>query len=283
MCELFGISSKQPTTVQLSLTEFARRGGATGPHIDGWGVAFFRDGDVQLIREPEPSAHSAHLRFIHDRHVPSPLLISHIRRATQGEVCLRNTQPFSRELGGRPHIFAHNGDLGVIRQCADFASSHYRTIGDTDSEYAFCYLLSLLQPLWQAAMPPDFGQRLAVFSRFAEIMTEFGEANFLYSDGDYLFVHAHRRRQNDGTMCPPGLHMLLRNHHEPRASIADDLLEVEFASDQSAVLLASVPLSGENWQPLPEFTVVALSRGQVCAQHNLRSGDAPAVLQAVGG
>jgi len=283
MCELFGISSKQPTTVQISLTEFARRGGSTGPHIDGWGVAFFRDGDVLLIREPEPSAHSAHLRFIHDQHVPSPLVISHIRRATQGQVCLRNTQPFSRELGGRPHIFAHNGDLGEIRRHADFASIHYRTIGDTDSEYAFCYLLSLMQPLWREPTPPDFAERLAVFSQFAQTMSSFGEANFLYSDGDYLFVHAHRRRQNDGSICPPGLHLLSRRGHEREFSAANTLSGVDLDSDdQTAVLLASTPLSQEDWQPLPEFTVLAIAQGRVCARQILPMSSAQSQERLIG-
>lgn len=264
MCELFGISSKQPTTVQTSLAEFARRGGGTGPHADGWGIAFFHDGDVQLIREPQPSANSAHLRFIHEQHLPSPLVISHIRRATQGHVCLRNTQPFSRELGGRPHIFAHNGDLGAIRQRADLGSNHYRTIGDTDSEYAFCYLLSLLQPLWQHAAAPGFEQRLAVFSDFAARMAVLGEANFLYSDGDYLFVHAHRRRQDNGEICSPGLHLLAGNHGEHTA-----LAGVTLELGQEVALLASVPLSKDGWQPLPEHLVIAIREGKILARRDL--------------
>jgi predicted glutamine amidotransferase len=261
MCELFGISSRQPTTVQISLAEFARRGGATGPHIDGWGIAFLRDGDVQLIREPEPSANSAHLRFIHDQHIPSALVISHIRKATQGSICLRNTQPFIRELGGQPHTFAHNGDLGVLRSCDELAGKRFRSIGDTDSEFAFCYLLSLLEPLWYRVQPPSFEQRLAVFSQFAETMAQFGAANFLYSDGDYLFVHAHHRRQDSGELCSPGLHLLTRRCHE-----TEILAGVEVESEQQMVLLASAPLSAENWQPLPEHTVLAIQHGRVVSR-----------------
>jgi len=265
MCELFCVSSQQPTTVPHSLTEFANRGGDTGNHSDGWGIAFFQDGDALLIREPRPSARSAHLVFLRERLEPSALLISHIRRATQGRVSLRNTQPFTRELGGRAHIFAHNGDLGNIREHVVFASTHHRTIGDTDSEFAFCYLLKLLQPLWQAPTPPTFEQRLDVFGRFAKTMAGLGEANFLYSDGDYLFAHSHRRRQNDGCIRPPGLHLLHRNRHE-QASPA----ETAAASDPSALLLASVPLSDENWLPLPEFTVLAIAQGRICARLDLR-------------
>jgi predicted glutamine amidotransferase len=248
MCELFGISSRHPTGVHVSLSEFARRGGGTGPHADGWGIAFMQDGDAQLIRESQPSASSAHLRFIHDSHAPSPLVIAHIRKATQGGVCLRNTQPFVRELGGHAHIFAHNGDLGPLRSELDLASSRFRSIGETDSEHAFCYLLSLLEPLWRAGAeePPPLEQRLEIFGDFVDAMTEFGAANFLYCDGDSLFVHAHHRRQDDGTLCAPGLHLLVRS---------DD--------DQEIAMLASRPLCNDSWQPLAEHTVLAIRHGRI--------------------
>lgn len=264
MCELLGISSREPTTVQISLSEFAQRGGRTGPHIDGWGIAFFGDGDVQLIREPKPSADSAHLRFIHDQHIPSALVISHIRRATQGKVSLRNTQPFTRELGGRPHIFAHNGDLIDIQRHADLGMSCYRTIGDTDSEHAFCFLLSQLQPLWQNQQerqdhqPPSLAQRFAVFARFAASMSELGAANFLYSDSDYLFVHSHYRRHDDNSLCPHGLFMLNRRCHEHEI-----LAGLDVESEQEMVLLASSPLSDENWEALPQSTTLAIQNGRV--------------------
>lgn len=258
MCELLGISSREPTTVQISLNEFAQRGGRTGPHIDGWGIAFFGDGDVQLIREPKPSADSAHLRFIHDQHIPSALVISHIRRATQGTVSLRNTQPFTRELGGRPHIFAHNGDLIDIHRQIDLAASGYRPIGDTDSEHAFCFLLSQLQPLWQNHQPPSLAQRFAVFARFAAGMSKLGAANFLYSDSDYLFVHSHYRRHNDNSLCAHGLFMLSRRCHEH-----DMLTGLDVESDQEMVLLASAPLSDERWEALPESTTLAIQNGRV--------------------
>lgn len=264
MCELFGISSRHPTGVRHPLTEFARRGGGTGPHSDGWGIAFLRDGDVQLIREPEPSAHSAHLRFIHESHAPSTLVLSHIRKATQGSVCLRNTQPFTRELGGRPHIFAHNGDLGAVRHELDLSATRFRSIGDTDSEHAFCYLLSLLEPLWRAAcptgLPPTLQERLDIFGRFVDAMASFGAANFLYSDGDCLFVHAHHRRQDNGELCAPGLHVLVRQQHEEhRGAPAQPGSDAE----HEMVLLASRPLSDENWQPLPEHTVLAIRDGRI--------------------
>lgn len=262
MCELFGISSRNPTTVKISLAEFARRGGDTGPHIDGWGIAFFQDGDAAVLREPTPSAHSSLLQFIHDQHAPSDLVVSHIRKATQGAVSLRNTQPFVRELGGRPHVFAHNGDLGDLKQRLAPAQSHFRCIGDTDSEYAFCYFLAQLQALWLAAEAPALEARVRAFASFASHMSTFGSANFLYSDGDYLFVHSHFRRQDDEEYSAPGLYLLQRRSHE---HCLFDAAASE-ANEQIA-LLASRPLSEENWQPLGAGSILVIQRGRVIAHH----------------
>jgi len=72
--------------------------------------------DVRLFRDPEAAGDSAWVRFIGEQRIRSHLVMSHLRHATQGEVWLRNTQPFARELGGRMHLFAHNGWLPGIEQ-----------------------------------------------------------------------------------------------------------------------------------------------------------------------
>jgi len=121
MCELFAMSSAHPATVTLSLEVFARHGGDTGPHRDGWGITYFEERDLRLIREAEPAADSDWVRFVRERGIASPLVLSHIRKATRGPRALRNTQPYVRELGGRMHAFVHNGHLAGIEAAPDFA------------------------------------------------------------------------------------------------------------------------------------------------------------------
>ena len=41
MCQLLGMNSRLPASLTLSFSGFARRGGATDHHADGWGIAFF--------------------------------------------------------------------------------------------------------------------------------------------------------------------------------------------------------------------------------------------------
>ena len=68
-------------------------------------------------------------------------MIAHIRHATRGADSLANTQPFVRELGGRVHVFAHNGHSGEAIPADALSGQCYQPIGETDSEAAFCHLM----------------------------------------------------------------------------------------------------------------------------------------------
>ncbi len=280
MCELFALSSRIPTTVGFTLERLARRGGIEGPHRDGWDVAFYEGADVFLLREPRAAAESDLVRYIERHAPPSQLVVSHIRRATRGVPALRNIQPFVRELSGYTHVFAHNGELSGIEWRRDFLLGRFRPVGDTDSEWVFCSLLDRLDDIWSAAggyLPP-LPERLKVVAAFAEELREFGPVNFLYADGDALFAHAHRRIQADGHEEPPGLHLLERSGEEPPADLATSGVTLT-AVRQEAVLLASVPLTDEPWQPLPEGEVVVIMNGAVVARN---SGDESEATDSIG-
>jgi len=269
VCELFALSSRLPATVKLSLQELASHGGKVGPHRDGWGIAFYSAGDVRLIREEEAAAHSPCERFLEEHDFRSRRVISHIRLATQGERALRNTQPFARELGGRMHVFAHNGKLPGVEDEPGMGLGRFRPIGETDSEHAFCALLGRMEDLWSSSdAVPELSARLEVFADFAAELRPLGPANLLYSDGEALFVHGHRRTQSDGEIRWPGLHQLCRTCAAGEGSLEAAGLSVATADRerQEVVLIASVPLTDEGWQPLGEGEVLVLDRGQILAR-----------------
>lgn len=245
VCELLGVSAPHPTSLQRPLGELARHGGETGPHRDGWGIAYLDGHDAFLIREPSAAHESDLRRFLHDRDRPGDLVIAHVRHATQGDLSLRNTQPFVRELGGRMHVFAHNGMLPGIERDRRFRARWTRPVGETDSEHAFCALVDRMRPLWDRGTP-DLHERFEEVLAFAQELRTLGPANFLYSDGELLFAHSHRRRNSLGQIEPPGLHV--------------------HAGDE-ATWIASVPLTDEGWRPLPEGKLIALQRGRVVASN----------------
>lgn len=261
------MSARLPTSIHASLAELARHGGDTGPHGDGWGVAYMQEGDAFVAREPHAAHASELLSFLQQRDPRSGLVIAHVRRATQGGRTLRNTQPFERELGGRVHLFAHNGMLPGIEGDRRFRARWSRPVGDTDSEHAFCALIDRMRPLWDAGVP-SLQDRLEELTAFAAELRTLGPANFLYSDGDVIFAHAHRRRTDRGSIEPPGLHVLCRRCVE--------------ATDQEVALVASVPLTSESWRPLEEGELVVLQAGRMItsvlsepAERRDRSAQAP--------
>lgn len=263
MCELFAMSSQSPASVEFSLERLARHGGAEGPHRDGWGVAFYEDNDAFLLREPRAAADSQLVGYIEKNGPPSQLVISHIRRATHGRKALRNTQPFIRELGGHIHTFAHNGELDGIDQHPGFIPSRFRPVGNTDSELGFCQLLNRLESLWlEEKGVPALSDRFEIIDQFAETLREFGPANFLYSDGDALFAHAHQRLQADGRIAAPGLYLRERECTE-HPQVEDRSAIIHTPLPQRVILLASVPLTEESWAPTEEGQIVVVKHGQL--------------------
>lgn len=242
------MSARHPTSIHSSLAVLARHGGGSGPHRDGWGVAYMGDGDAFVIREPDAAHGSELLGFLQRRDPHSDLVIAHVRRATQGARLLRNTQPFQRELGGRMHLFAHNGMLPGIEHDRRFRARWTRPVGDTDSEHAFCALIDRMRAMWDRGVP-DLQHRIDEVVAFAEELRTLGPANFLYSDGEAIFAHGDRRRSDAGSIEPPGLHVLCRRCVE--------------ATDQEVTLVASVPLTAEHWRPLAEGEVVVVRAGQM--------------------
>jgi len=282
MCELFAMSSRYPATVQLSLEELARHGGETGVHRDGWGIAFYEGADVRLLKEAAPAAGSPLVRFVQDHPPESTLVVSHIRKATQGDHRFANCQPFARELGGRMHVFGHNGNLDADGLDAAVRPDRFHPLGDTDSERAFCGLLDRVAPLWdRGAGPPPLDERLAVVAEYAALLRPLGPANFLYADGGALFVHGHRRTQRDGQIRPPGVHVLCRTCAAEGGHEAFRAVGLAIAGGsaggggdrQEVVLAASIPLTDEpGWAPLEEGEVIVARDGRIVAR--LRAGEA---------
>jgi predicted glutamine amidotransferase len=275
MCELLAVSMSQPARLTFSLHTLAARGRAGGSTHDGWGVAFHHGKDVALFREPGPAADSPLVRFLETGGPVTRLAISHIRHATRGAVSLENTQPFVRELGGRTHVFAHNGDLpGIAHSEALALGATCRPVGETDSEHAFCVLLERLRPCWAHGTPPSLQARLIVLASFAADLRLLGPANFLYADGDVVFAHGHRRiHPENARIEPPGLWLL--QTHSPASGLAPDG-SVGLAiggGERSVTCIASVPLTTEGWRPLAEGELVAVRDGVILSPPAHRGAD----------
>ena len=263
MCELLAITSKKPTTVSLSLDQFASHGSNANANRDGWGIVYYSEDDIRRFRDTGPAAGSDWVKFVEKQALCSTLFLAHIRHANIGTVSLPNTHPFSRELGGSMHTFAHNGFLENISGNRSFALRRFMPLGDTDSERAFCVLLERLSSIWMAnPRIPALADRYAVIDAFARRIRELGPANFIYCDGDTMFAYADRRRQADGEIREPGLYLGQQTCPGGAETISGGGVEI-CSPKQKIVMAASVPLTDDGWEPLQAGSLVAMKDGEI--------------------
>lgn len=236
MCELLGMSANVPTDIVFSFTGLIQRGGRTGPHRDGWGIAFYEGRGLRLFQDPQASSESEVANLVQRYPIKSETVIGHIRQANVGHVTLANTHPFVRELWGRNWCFAHNGQL------ADFAPEHsfYQPIGDTDSEAAFCDLLNQVRGRFPA--PVAVEQILPVLIEACSQYRSKGVFNCLLSNGEWLF-----------TYCSTKLAHITRRAPFGPAQLADVDVVVDFQSQTTpndvVTVIATEPLTAnETWQ-----------------------------------
>ncbi len=266
MCELFAMSSYKPTALTYSLEEFSKNGSSLRSNRDGWGIALASDRDAILVKEPRPASDSIWVQFIAGHSIETNMAIAHVRYATRGKHTMENTHPFRRALGRSVQLFAHNGTLKDIESALDIDALAYKPIGDTDSEVAFCELLTRLKPLYDGDALPAAAARIEVFQSVCEELRLLGSCNFLYYDGDILFAHGHKRVHEENGIYtdpkPPGLNVKRCWTCAAQTEVRCPGLDVEL-HDQQTVLLASVPLDEEGWEPLDEGAVLAIKDGVI--------------------
>jgi predicted glutamine amidotransferase len=253
MCELLALSANTPTDLCFSFHGLRRRGGATADHGDGWGLASFdvEGQGVRLYREDAPAAFSPVAAEVATLPLKAHCSIAHIRKATRGQVALRNCHPFHRRWQGQDWVFAHNGHL----EGAWELDGPYQPLGETDSESAFCWIL---QELDRAGVSAEDGAGLHhALVRFCDGLARRGTFNGLLSNGQWLFAYASTR-----------LHVLTRQAPFSHARLADDDLTVDFAQlagpNDVVTIVSTEPLTtNEPWRPMRPGQALWIVRGEV--------------------
>ncbi len=240
MCELLAMSSSRPAEVGEYLAQLIPRGGKTGPHADGWGVAYYEGRAARVFKDPTPAAESRFLAMLAQHPFRSTAVIAHIRRANPAIFgrATANTHPFEREWNGRSWVFAHNGKLpGLHEKCAR-ADTRFQPLGDTDSELAFCYILDAIAH--GIGRDRHFSPTVLVdtIQPVVDELATFGEFNFILSDGECLYVHAHT------------------NLHRLQRTVATE------QGVNKMTLLATDPLTAEPWRRLESGSIHVYQHGE---------------------
>lgn len=234
MCELFGFSGGREQSLSHWLTPFRSRGGGSADNPDGWGVAAWHDGIATLVKSAEPGFSSERFASLVGE-LRTRLAIAHVRKARHPPVPgMLNTHPFIHACCNREWVFAHNG---MVPEVIEWQTTGplCEPDGETDSEYAFCHLLTEIAEGYESLLLPEWIDRLAGLS---EKISTLGKFNFLLSDGQELIAYGHDR-----------LHQLA----------IDDALGHK-------IIVATEPLTDGPWQPFAPGELRVYRNGKMIAQ-----------------
>ncbi len=234
MCELLGMSANVPTDIVFSFTGLMQRGGRTGPHRDGWGIAFYEGRGLRLFQDPAASSESEVAQLVQRYPIKSEVVIGHIRQANVGKVCLSipilSCVSSGAVTGALPITANWNFTPGV---------TFYRPVGDTDSEAAFCDLLNRVREAFPE--PVDVEELLPTLIQACAEYRSKGVFNCLLSDGDWLFC-----------FCSTKLVQITRRAPFGPARLKDVDVIVDFQAETTphdvVTVIATEPLTeNENW------------------------------------
>lgn len=258
MCRLYAMSANEPTRVECSLVHAQNalmqqsRKDQQGLHNGhGWGVADYRDGLPMIEKQTWAAFQGEHFRKTAAR-IYAHTVVAHVRRATVGGTSIENTHPF---YYGR-WIFAHNGTIPHFLKVRDRMIPEIDPLlrndikGTTDSEHVFYFLLSLHLRF------PDHNlhEVLAVgLNRLRQFCDDVDPAapiglNVVMTDGAAVvgsrlgrtLWHLRREQVYICEICGRP-HV---DHHAGR--------------NYRAIEVASEPISGDNWQELPDGVVYSV-------------------------
>ncbi len=236
-------------------------GRKAAPRVYGWGVGWYPGSErgASVVKDPTSSGDPSVDQALGDwGRFRSTLFVCHLR-GHRRKRSQEDAQPFVRSYGGRQWVFAHDGDLE-----RDWSSRldlgddpAFEPLGRTDSEHAFCWLLSKLRE--RRARSLGDVEPSELLSWFAEL-DRAGQVNAMLADGEQLAVY--RDGEERG-------HIYSRRRLPPHGSTvleSDDVrVELDDPEDpnRTALVFASDALSEDEWSPLSGGQLVLARRGSV--------------------
>ena len=264
MCELLGLSFSECISPTFSFAGLLK-GSPLNP--DGWGVSFYpnESKSATIFKEPITANSSQLAKFLFSySNLRSKLFLAHIRNSSAGTVSHADTHPFSRCYNSLEWLFAHNGTLHSPQYLAGLT---YIPVGQTDSERAFCFLLSEIrkQKITPVKQRKYCGYSQTDFEAIYEILmfiNEQGEGAFntVFADGTHLFAY----RDVDGARP---LYYLKRSYPFSQTALRDSELSInlnlEKGHTEKGYVVASACLSSEDWQSFEPGQLIVFRDGQI--------------------
>lgn len=228
MCEMFGVSGKNPIQLNHYLKAFFEH---SNVHLHGWGMANF-DGEIPVIeKEAVPAFESKIIEEKLKKNIVATNMFAHIRLATQGSVAKENCHPFyQKDQSGRSWTLIHNG---TMFNCPILDKYKEVQRGKTDSERILLYIIDEVNQ--RQAQKGDALTKEERFKLLDEIICRItknnNKVNLLIYDGELFFVHTNYK----------------------------DTLHYKKVND--TLIFSTVPLDEGKWEAVPFTTLLAYEKG----------------------
>jgi glutamine amidotransferase len=138
---------------------------------------------VQIFKEPKCALDSELTDFLKRyKDFRTPLLVAHVRSASQGGIIHASTHPFDRELNGRKWVLIHNGDVAINK----LNTGRFKPLGMCDSEHLLCHILNRIESKKISQWDKSD------FEWLGGMLKETNDAGYMncnFSDGRHLFVY----------------------------------------------------------------------------------------------
>lgn len=259
MSQLLGMSFDSAGSPSITLKSVPRGQGDSAQN--GWGFAWYpaSESGAVIVKDPVPSGDTAMTGMLRDwERFRGTTFVCHVRGAAK-RVTQEDTHPFARSYGGRDWVLAHNGDLdpAQVRELPLGTNPVFEPVGRTDSERAFCWLLTQIRGHGVRRLA---GIGWADLHQWIAQLDEIGTINLLLTDGQDLIAYRDVSGFNAlwiTRRIPPHATQLLENP-VMQLDLSDPLDE-----NRTVVIVSTTPLSKDGWVELQPGQLVVVRRGQI--------------------
>lgn len=232
-----------------------------GNHSLGWGVGWYPNDQQSAMVTKDPSASSTNVLMdtISDwTDFRSTIFFCKVRGAGKGYTH-KETQPFCRSYAGRDWLFMHNGDVDKDMLTEIHGKTHrlLEPLGNTDSELAFCHILTLVQEgdaRKISDLPPH------VLLRWFQCFDMLGSSDMLLSDGGSIVCF-------HGTQSPKDMYYTRiqppDNHEAYTSAAAEIRLSDPRDAYRTALIVSSVQLSNAQWVKMQPGQMIIIRRSVI--------------------
>ncbi len=250
------IDGKGSPSINLNLPD-----NAGGSHSHGWGFGWYPDDHHSAMVTKDAAARGEQVLVdtITDwSNFRSTVFFCKVRGASKG-YSHKDTQPFSRSFAGRDWLFMHNGDVDK----AELEQLHGRKIrlleplGNTDSELAFCNLLSLVQSGNARSIADiDPTMLLSWFQRFDTL----GSADMYLSDGDSIVCF-------HGSQSPKPMYYSRIQPPSNQETYTSEAAHISLSDPRdtyrTAMIVSSSPFAQGSWVQMQAGQMLIIRRGAI--------------------